>query len=438
MSKTNIVKSARLIFVSVKNNNNKFYYIDLFDNQQVQIRYGRYIEENGELKVQSDTTSPGGEPFFERKLREKTAKGYKPQPVLEDTSSTSASQKNAGLEEIALSQIRTQSDEVRALISYLCNINIHNIVENSAIKYNKVTGLFSTPSGLITADGIRQGRELLSKIKDKVDKEKWDAHYIKLLDQYLTIVPRDIGRKRAEPRDLFPDDAEIQKQAGILDSLEASLTTYADKQAKGELEEGEENKPAPPPPQLFDTAVELLTDEAEFNRIREHFEKSAKTEHQSIKHLTLKRVYQVEIAKMKRDFDERGRGKGNVHRLWHGTSAANVLSIFKSGFMLTPPSSAHIAGKAFGNGLYFAPASTKSLQYAGGFWGGKQGRKVYMFLNDIAVGKAFEPKTTTSSNPPAGYDSYWARAGKSGWLINDEVIVFDAAQVNPVYLLEFE
>lgn len=435
---SNIIKSARLIFVSVSNNNNKFYYIDLSDDNQVQIRYGRYIEENGELKVQSDTKAPGGQAMFDRKLREKTAKGYKPQPVLDDNSSTGAAQKNAGLEEIALSQIRTQSDEVRALISYLCNINIHNIVENSAIKYNKVTGLFSTASGLITADGIREGRELLSKIKDKVDKEKWDVHYVKLLDRYLTIVPRDIGRRKTEPRELFPDNDEIQKQAGVLDSLEASLTSFVEKRAKGELEAEGDETPPPPPPQLFDTAVELLTDKAQFKRIKEQFEKSAKTEHQSIKHLTLKRVYTVEIAKMKREYDERGAAKGNVHRLWHGTSAANVLSIFKGGFMLTPPSSAHIAGKAFGNGLYFAPASTKSLQYAGSFWGGKQGKKTYMFLNDIAVGKAFEPKTTTSSNPPAGYDSYWARAGKAGWLINDEVIVFDAAQINPVYLLEFE
>ena len=61
-----------------------------------------------------------------------------------------------------------------------------------------------------------------------------------------------------------------------------------------------------------------------------------------------------------------------------------------------------------------------------------------MFLNDVAVGRDFEPPTTTSKNPPAGYDSYWARAGKSGWLINDEVIVFDTAQANPIYLLEFE
>ena len=431
---SNILKSARLIFVSVGNNNNKFYYLDLHEDNKVRVRYGRYIEQDGELKTQSDTVTPGGEAYFQRKLNEKTAKGYKPQPVMDNTAA-SADAKNTGLEEIALSQIRTQSEQVRDLISHLCYLNIHNIVNNSAIKYNKATGTFSTASGLVTAEGLRDGRRLLSKIKDKVDAQNWDANYIELLDRYLTIVPRDFGRRRPDPKELFPDDAEIQKQAGILDSLEAGLTDFTTKQKSDDADEED----APPPPQLFDTALELLRDPATFDAIKQHFESSAKTEHRTISHLKLANVYTVEIAGMKRNFETPPPQIGNVHRLWHGTSAANVLSIFKSGFMLAPPSTAHIAGKAFGNGLYFAPASTKSLQYANGFWGGAGGKnnKIYMFLSDVAVGNAFEPQTTTSQNPPKGYDSYWARAGKAGWLINDEVIVFDSAQVNPVYLLEF-
>lgn len=431
---SNIIKSARLICVSVANNNNKFYYLDLHDDDSVRIRYGRYVERGGDLQVQSDTTSAGGERYFDQKIREKSRGGYKPQPVLEDSTSLASSGKNVGLEEVALQQIRTSSDQVRALISFLCGINIHNITSNSAIKYNKVTGVFSTASGLITSQGISDGRGLLSQIKTKVDAAQWDEAYVELLNQFLTIVPRDFGRTRLDPRELFPDAAEIEKQAGILDSLEASLTTVATR----EVEPDEPATEPEPPPQLFDSALELLQDEAQFAAIKHHFETSAKIEHQTIAHLTLKNVYTVEIAGMKRNFEERGEAKGNIHRLWHGTSSANVLSILKSGYMLTPPSTAHIAGKAFGNGLYFAPASTKSLQYANGFWGGQGARKIYMFLNDVAVGNVFEPKTTTSKNPPAGYDSYWARAGQTGWLINDEVIVFDTAQANPVYLLEFE
>ena len=425
-----ITKSARLIFVSVASNNNKFYYLDLHDDDSVRIRYGRYIESGGELQTQSDTTQPGGERLFNKKLNEKTNKGYKPQPVLDSNIPTGAGAKNAGLEQIALQQIRTSSNEVKSLISFLCGINIHNITSNSAIKYNEATGVFSTASGLITQGGISDGRVLLAKIKDKVDASQWDADYIELLNNFLTIVPRDFGRTRPDPKALFPDNDEIQKQLGILDSLEASLTTVTTPKDDG-------GKPEPPP-QLFDAGVELLRDQAQFDAIQKHFESSAKTEHATIKHLKLKNVYTIEIANMRKAFDERGSTKGNVHRLWHGTSSANVLSILKSGFMLTPPSTAHIAGKNFGNGLYFAPASTKSLQYSNGFWGGKGARKVYMFLNDVAVGKAFEPQTTTRNNPPKGYDSYWARAGKSGWLINDEVVVFDTAQANPVFLLEFE
>lgn len=425
-----IKQSARLICVSVATNNNKFYYLDLHDDDSVRVRYGRYIESGGELQTQSDTTQPGGERLFNKKLNEKTNKGYNPQPVLDSNIPTGAGAKNAGLEQIALQQIRTSSDEVRALISFLCGQNIHNITSNSAIKYNAVTGVFSTASGLITQGGILDGRLLLSKIKDKVDAQAWDDDYIALLNRFLTIVPRDFGRTRPDPKALFPDDDEIQKQLGLLDSLEASLTTAtAPKDEDGEPE---------PMPQLFDTGLELLRDQAQFDAIKHHFESSAKAEHATIKHLRLTNVYTVEIGNMKSAFEERGLPKGNVHRLWHGTSSANVLSILKSGFMLTPPSTAHIAGKNFGNGLYFAPASTKSLQYANGFWGGQGARKIYMFLNDVAVGQAFEPPTTTRNDPPKGFDSYWARAGKSGWLINDEVVVFDTAQANPTFLLEFE
>ena len=67
-----VTNSARLIFVSVGTNNNKFYYLDLHDDDTVRIRYGRYIENSGgELQTQSDTTQPGGERLFNSKLREK-------------------------------------------------------------------------------------------------------------------------------------------------------------------------------------------------------------------------------------------------------------------------------------------------------------------------------------------------------------------------------
>ena len=325
-----ITKSARLIFVSVGTNNNKFYYLDLHDDDSVRIRYGRYIEnDGGELQTQSDTSQPGGERLFNKKLNEKVNKGYKPQPVLDSNISTGAGVKNAGLEQLALEQIRTTSLEVKALISYLCAQNVHNITSNSAIKYNAATGLFSTASGLITQGGILDGRLLLSKIKDKVDAQGWgDTEYLDLVNQFLTIVPRDFGRTRPDPQSLFPDDDEIQKQLGILDSLEASLTTAL------APPKNEGDKPAPLPP-VFDTGLELLRDEAEFAAIKKHFETSAKTEHRTIAHLTLKNVYTVEIGNMKRNYEERGKVKGNIHRLWHGTSSANVLSIFKSGFMLT-------------------------------------------------------------------------------------------------------
>ena len=94
----------------------------------------------------------------------------------------------------------------------------------------------------------------------------------------------------------------------------------------------------------------------------------------------------------------------------------------------------------FGDGLYFANQSSKSLQYCDGlFWasGTDVKDKIYMFLASVAVGKSQTPTGVTRKKPAQGYDSYWAKAGKSG-VRNDEIIVFKPEQVRLDYLLEIK
>jgi poly [ADP-ribose] polymerase len=88
--------------------------------------------------------------------------------------------------------------------------------------------------------------------------------------------------------------------------------------------------------------------------------------------------------------------------------------------------------------MYFAPSSTKSLNYAEGYWGGgSRTQSMFMFLNDVAVGKDYTPAGTHEQLPKAGYDSTWAKAKQSG-VYNDEVIVYTTDQCNPTFLCEFQ
>ena len=88
-------------------------------------------------------------------------------------------------------------------------------------------------------------------------------------------------------------------------------------------------------------------------------------------------------------------------------------------------------------GQSFANASTKSLNYAYGYWGGGGVRdeNCFMFLADVAMGKHYVPKYGEQL-PKAGYDSTWAKKNESG-VQNDELIVYNTAQICPRYLIEF-
>ena len=59
-----------------------------------------------------------------------------------------------------------------------------------------------------------------------------------------------------------------------------------------------------------------------------------------------------------------------------------------------------------------------------------------MFLVDVAMGNIHIPKTWGRNFPVSGSDSTFAKGGSSS-VMNNEMIVYNANQANPVYLVEF-
>src|SRR5262249_3241950 len=150
----------------------------------------------------------------------------------------------------------------------------------------------------------------------------------------------------------------------------------------------------------------------------------------------VKKVYAVEIATMRRAWEKAGKPVGNVAELWHGTKASNLLSILKGGLIIPPSNASYCTGRMFGNGIYFSDQSTKSLNYAYGYWKGQAENHCFMFLADVAMGKHYVPKTYSANLPKSGYDSTFAKAGVSG-VVNNEMIVYKTYQVNLAFLVEF-
>lgn len=119
----------------------------------------------------------------------------------------------------------------------------------------------------------------------------------------------------------------------------------------------------------------------------------------------------------------------------HGSSSSNCLSIIKGGLIIPPVNAGHVTGRLNGAAIYGAIQSSKALNYAIGFWGGRKSKygNAFLFLVDFAMGKIFETTSSTPNGLPRGYDSVWA---KPGYLHNHELMVYQLSQATIKYIIE--
>jgi len=158
---------------------------------------------------------------------------------------------------------------------------------------------------------------------------------------------------------------------------------------------------------------------------------------------------------------------GNI-MAWHGTRTENLLGIGKSGLLMPEnlPRGVHLSGKAFGRGIYHAPAWTatgvsnvqgyrtdgtngalKSMNYTsarGAYYGsGNTSTGAFMFLQEVALGVA-DVRTIAcwDKHRPDGWPQkdfiFACASGGRGGFVHDELVTFsEDAQVFR-YLVEIE
>lgn len=163
------------------------------------------------------------------------------------------------------------------------------------------------------------------------------------------------------------------------------------------------------------------------------------------------------------------RKPGAVGRImaWHGTRTENLLGISKNGLLMPEnlPRGVVISGKAFGRGIYHAPAwnatghkmvsslptdgtngALKSMNYTsaqGAYYGsGNTSRGAFMYLQDVALGTA-EVHTSAcwDKHRPDGYPSkadfiFACGSRNQGGFVHDELVTFDQDAQMFRYLVE--
>lgn len=408
-----IKEKVRLVFSDLKNNSYKFWDGELYDDGRVVSVYGVVGAKNPQI----NDYGVKGESFFRSKIREKERKGYTHAKVILDAP-TSAPVSKASLADIALKQIKISDDSLKALITRLANSNVHKITSSTSISFDN--GVFQTPLGIVTHDGISEARLLLDWFFKNIKKNKTDA-FNERIDDYLKIIPRPKGGG-LQYENIFPTTDAVQKESDVLDALENSVELAL--KPKDDTDSTVEEK-------VFNLSMALVTDPKVIKRITDWYTSTNKAMHNYL-NVKIRNIYEIDIVDYNKNFKS---SVGNIQEVWHGSSSANILSILKSGLQPSPPSTAAIAGKMFLNGVYGSKTSSKSLGYTLGRWGQSYGDSGWLIVCEFIMGTPYYPTTYGIKSMPLGYDSCWALPNKTG-LLNDELIVYSSDQIKMKYLIE--
>lgn len=425
-------EEVRMILVSVDANSNKYWNATLCNDGTIVVANGR-VGATGEIRP----VTGKGEAALAKAIKSKEKKGYVKQRVVAGSvpaagGRATVHENRAELAARAKREIlKPKTDPyLMDIIEYMVQENIHSITSSTSIKFDVITGVFSTPLGILTPDAITDAKNLLEQIHAGMCKNNIDK---KLVNAYLQIVPQQVGRK-LNIEDIFGNSAKINQQMKTLESLEESIKLLEKQKADKAKDAGEEVEAES---NIFPVKMDLEKDKKELKWINDFYDRTKDKRH-SNSHMTIKTIFKIELSNSKEAFEKLGIPIGNVQRYWHGTSTANLLSILQNGLKTSPPNTARIAGKAFGHGIYFSDIATKSLGYATGAWGNSGNkRRAFMLVNDVAMGKSYDPSKSSHYGawPIKGTDSTFAKGGDR--FLNNEMIVYQNYQVNPTHLVEF-
>lgn len=421
-----------------KQGHNKFWYISVYDNGDLETEYGRVGEPAKSSKKtfgSSEKALSEADKLIKKKTIGKTGKDggrdsvYNEVEVASIVANVSGSKVSFDVNKKAYEEIAKGDSVIEDLVRTFVKTNKHNITSNTNITYDEKTGLFSTPVGVVGQSNIDKARAVLSNIRSIVSKDKIKDADPKIIDEYLRLIPQDTGRNRPTLALICPNIEAVEKQVSILDSLQASLDMINSGDDKPEDKKDEVK--------IWDITLKLNSDKSIVDMVNKLYQKTRQSMH-ACYNLNVSRIFEVNHHRMSQEFSSVGSKVGNIWQLWHGTRVGNILSILSKGMIIPPANASHCAGRMFGDGLYFSDQSTKSLNYAYGYWdGGSRDNTCYMFLVDVAMGNFYTPKSYTERLPKAGYDSTFAKANQSG-VRNNEMIVYKTNQAAPRYLVEFK
>lgn len=227
------------------------------------------------------------------------------------------------------------------------------------------------PLGSLGLAQIQKASKIITEIGKLIDtvtgevKKGNESEVNRLSSLFYTSVPS--AQSRLKPLNTL---SQLEEKGDLLDLL-CNMSYMSKNVDKGVMEKYNKLETTL-------TRVDSATGMMIYNYLKTN---SGATHNVTLKILDIYKIDKPREAQAYRKWD----GLHNKQLLWHGTRLANAVGILTTGLRINP-SDVPTTGKMFGNGLYFANASTKSAGYMG-LQGKGQG---LLFLCEVALGNMYE------------------------------------------------
>lgn len=473
-----VVRKIALNFTDVCKNNNKYYSAEI------------QVAKSGEVRIFTDYGRVGGTPAndirvcqstahaekeFDKLIKSKIKKGYTEIKLIKsDVGSEVAKSKieNDVVSATTLDQLKVKFNEFEAKSKLQTEVQglIKTLFGNTAMFVQRNLDTAKCPLGQLSLEQIGRGRSFLDEARKLIQTKDPDIQELnKLTSLYYTNIPHVLGNGKINADALrFDTDQKIDNALDILD-------VFAD--AKNiEKIIGDKNSVDSQYDSLNADIEYIDPSSAIFRWIDAMFHETRAANHKFLGKIRINRIFKLHRRSEPKHFEENlqeiakecGKhnppgilqnfvktrpdlnkdlaeiyARANVFPVWHGTRTANIVGITTRGLLIRPSGVAH-AGSMFGDGIYWASNSTKSINYTdakGAHWAHGTADNAYLFLADCAFGNQMEVYRSRfiTKKDLKGYHSVWAREGQS--LHNDEFVVYNPSGPNQQhqmrYLVEF-
>ena len=457
-----IVKKAVLQVTDIKNNNNKYYAIELHSGKGphpfcVFTHYGRTddLDTNpnaGQKEVRFCPTQQAAEALYTSIYKQKTSprKGYKELALasskigsqaargtssgdvdaktlkLADKKAKAAGKTNKPVK-VATKKV-TIDQPVQDLVQYLYSEATTALTKTVNAKIT-AQGI-ETPLGVLTLGQIDKGEAILDELYElfKGKKKSRDA-MIDKSGEFYTVIPHRLGRTRSAIAAAVIDSmAAFQQKQDTLQLMRDMLEITDSKHGgKNVLFEDDVQSRY----EALGCQIEALAPgDSTFKKIADHVLKSQiKT-----KNIKVKRVFTLKRPGEWKDFATK---VGNEKLLFHGSNIKNWVGILTRGILLPKIVVSLGVDRTdegwLGSGIYFGDASCTAAFYTAP---GKLKTR-FMAVARVALGKQkkYTKITYGLKAPPKGFDSCHGVRGTE--FDDDEFVIYDGKQQRLEYLVEF-